>query len=645
MVSITKRQSQIIQFLLRKDDYITNNLLCENFGISPRTTRSDLQQIKAFLNENGFMIISAPNRGTKIAVEKEEKKNIEKLLLKIRTATNEERDDLAIMELLVKDRNTYESLAEASMVTKYTIINSIENIESKLQQYSISLIRSKGKGIFIQGDEYGLRRCFCSLINRNDYQSLLFAGILDTIRTEENRKLVSDIIRSVEENIDVSFFDEERLNIMLCYTISRIRKGKLIKDTNRSFSDTVKERNYSSYLKSLSAYDFPEIEKTYICSLFMNTKIRSLKRDADDGSKSNEIAAFLMEELEKLHPLNKEEKSKFLLGLASHLDVALYRMRNGIPIYNSLRDQVKICLPLTYDFTKKQLAKCEKIFDVSFNEDEISFIAMYVGSTYETSVKIDTMINVLLVCSFGMTTSSILESRMRQTIPDCHFAGPLSKNDALRYLEKNHIDLIISTNNEDYGDVRTIVVNPLLYREDVDYIRAQLFEINYDKMCRYFLDRYSELHEANTKTIYIKDIIPDEYIQIEDTAASWQESIRVASRPLVKDGKIRNVYVEKMIKAVDDLGTYMVLLPETSFVHAGIEDGINEECCAMLVLKKPLMFGESNSKKVRNIVVIAIKDKNKTPLLDLVNILNSRDNLSKLKSSSLTIEEIKNLHD
>ena len=68
-------------------------------------------------------------------------------------------------------------------------------------------------------------------------------------------------------------------------------------------------------------------------------------------------------------------------------------------------------------------------------------------------------------------------------------------------------------------------------------------------------------------------------------------------------------------------------------------------CCALLVMKEPILFGDNNPIFVRNIVVIGIKTKEKVMILDLANILDQKDNLNRLKDKNITIEKISALHD
>lgn len=644
MLSLTARQSRIMRLLLNRSDFMTIRDLSDVFSVSERTIRNDLSQIRLFLKENGVELKSVPNKGIRIAAEKEEILRIEKQIQESRYFSNEERNDLVICCLLSSDVSTYEQLAEAADVSRYTIVHSINDIERKLKEFDLSLEKNKGKGISLKGGEYGFRMAFERLSLENDFRDVLFEKATRQYFAQENYAEALKMIEAVEKMLKVSFYNSRRLAVVLSFALYRMKRGFEMDALPEKVMRVKKDEDFHLYLDALSSFGLKRNEDLYVSSVFMNSKVRNLKKSEEDKL-SKQVSRFLMEELEKLHGLSGEERERFLLGLTSHLDVALYRIRNDIPIRNSLKDQIRICLPLTYDFTKKQLLKCEEKFGICFNEDEISYIAMYVGSTYETSIKLDNRICIMLVCSVGMATSSILESRVKGLLPDCSFIGPFSSKEALAYLKDHEVDLILSTNDEDYGDVKTIVVNPLLYKQDIDYIRAVLFEINYDKLCSSFLDSYSLINEEGKKKVFLKQYIPKEHIQIVEGVKDWRESIRIAAKPLLKDGKIEKKYVDMMIRLVEEFGTYMVILPQTAFVHAAGEDGIFEECCSLLVMKKPLVFGDNNPKMVRNIVVVGVKDKRKMMVLDLADILSRKKNLNYLKSTNVTAEGIGELSD
>ena len=351
-----------------------------------------------------------------------------------------------------------------------------------------------------------------------------------------------------------------------------------------------------------------------------------------------------MKKLQLLHPFRKQNTKQFLTGLTSHLTVALYRIRNNIPIQNELLEQIKIRIALIYLYTKQQLLSQEDKYDVIFDENEIAYVAMYLASTFETSLQFDMKIKVLIECSFGTTTSAILDSRIRQLITECEIVGPFSTTETKKYLDKEKVDLIITTHEGTNYRYPTLIVNPLLNPEDADYIHARIFQLSYEKMCESFMDSYLSQDDNKSKVVSINDLIMRNDIQILDKCDSWEEAIQIAAAPLLNAGKIEQRYVLTMIDAVRTLGTYMVLLPETAFVHAGNDSGIFEDCCSLLVLRHPIILGDGKGKLVRNIIVLGVKNREKLTLLDIVSIFQEEKNRVLLSDKNIDIDTILELH-
>lgn len=646
MIHLLNRQIDIITLLLLKDDYCIANNLADALSVSNRTIRNDLNTIKVFLKQFGAELKAEPHKGYKIIVDLNQKQEILKSLDAAKSLSQQEISK-AISMLVLSDTNiTYKSISQHLDLSKRTVAKYIEEVEVYLAQHNITLNRIKGKGVSLEASEYDIREMMKLILPNEEIDAYLINIAEKTFANSSSLSIASQIIMDIENKAKVRFYELRRLETLLSYSLYRVSIGKII--DCKSIPDKAKknqiDENYLLYYETLKMMPLPEEEKKYLLSILLASKVKYLDRIYDDDSDARKLAEFLMKRLQLLYPFSEEKKEQFLNGLTTHLSVALYRIRNNIPIKNELLDQIKISISLIYLYTKQQLLSQEEKYDVMFDENEIAYIAMYLASAFETSVKLDRRIKVLVVCSFGTTTSAILDSRLRQLITECEIIGPFSKVEADDYISKNDVDLIITTHDDSYGKVPSIVVNPLLNQEDTDYIRARIFQISYEKMCQNFMSSYVKQDDNMTKSISIKDLIAVDNIQIMDSCNSWQETIEIAATPLVESKKIEHRYVIAMIDAVNQLGTYMVLLPETAFVHAGRESGICDDCCSLLVLKKPITLGDVNGKSVRNIIVLGVKNREQLTMLDLVSIFQKDENREMLASKDIDIDTILSLH-
>ena len=113
-------------------------------------------------------------------------------------------------------------------------------------------------------------------------------------------------------------------------------------------------------------------------------------------------------------------------------------------------------------------------------------------------------------------------------------------------------------------------------------------------------------------------IFNDQNIQIREQVSSWQEALKIASKPLLDSHKITNTYVKNMAKSVKENGPYMVLTDYFALMHAIPGEGVNQIGMSLLVLKHPV---DLEGKPVKIFLVMAALD-NTSHLNALKRIMN-----------------------
>ena len=85
-----------------------------------------------------------------------------------------------------------------------------------------------------------------------------------------------------------------------------------------------------------------------------------------------------------------------------------------------------------------------------------------------------------------------------------------------------------------------------------------------------------------------------------------EEAIRLAGSLMEHAGKILPTYTEKMVEALRTLGPYMVLAPGIVMPHANPDGGdVMENCVAIVTLKEPVSFGNTENNPVHLILALA----------------------------------------
>ncbi|MED0716255.1 PTS sugar transporter subunit IIA [Aeribacillus composti] len=131
-------------------------------------------------------------------------------------------------------------------------------------------------------------------------------------------------------------------------------------------------------------------------------------------------------------------------------------------------------------------------------------------------------------------------------------------------------------------------------------------------------------------------------INFLNRVSSWEESIRVASDPLLKKGHITPKYIQDMIDNVNKNGPYIVIVPGIAMPHARNEGGVIKTGISFLKLQNNVQFPEG--KEVNIIIVLAAEDNSSHLglLSDLSSILIDEDVVNKFRNSS-NEEEIMNV--
>jgi len=86
----------------------------------------------------------------------------------------------------------------------------------------------------------------------------------------------------------------------------------------------------------------------------------------------------------------------------------------------------------------------------------------------------------------------------------------------------------------------------------------------------------------------LRKFLPKDHIQHVERVESWEEAIKLASKPLLEKGVIEKTYVENMIKNVYTNGPYMVLSDYFALPHAHPGIGVHKAGMALLTLAEPV---------------------------------------------------------
>ena len=339
-MKLNSRQIEVIRFLLNKNDYVTIETISNAFKMSERTIRNDLHVIKDYLKDKDIVLELSSGKGCRIIATNAQVSDIETGLNDDRICSDNEYIELIFDLLLCFDDCTYDSIAEYCLISKSKIISYMNDIEELANKNNLSLVKEKGKGIYLFGDEQSFRKAYSKKLLDND------------LIPHASLELANTAIQEVEKQLNIQYYNHDCVQKIVAYSLYRISCGKNINTETKAPSD---------YIKALNCFPISEYEKQFIASIMCGFKHHEVDKSLED-SEAKEIALYLVDRLQELHNIDDVARAKLIDGLTIHLKVALYRIYNDLPIENELVNQIKLTIPLVYEYTRTSLLACERKF-------------------------------------------------------------------------------------------------------------------------------------------------------------------------------------------------------------------------------------------------------------------------------------------
>ncbi|MBM7692484.1 mannitol/fructose-specific phosphotransferase system IIA component (Ntr-type) [Peribacillus deserti] len=139
----------------------------------------------------------------------------------------------------------------------------------------------------------------------------------------------------------------------------------------------------------------------------------------------------------------------------------------------------------------------------------------------------------------------------------------------------------------------------------------------------------------------LRSKLTDEMVQFIQGAKDWEEAIRVASEPLLKQGYIEARYVEAIISNVKNFGPYIVLMPKVAMPHARPEDGVNQMGISLLLTEKSVSFDEEKAANIFFVLAADDESSHLDLLKEISEFLTNEEKVSALLSAKKYEDVIK----
>lgn len=115
-----------------------------------------------------------------------------------------------------------------------------------------------------------------------------------------------------------------------------------------------------------------------------------------------------------------------------------------------------------------------------------------------------------------------------------------------------------------------------------------------------------------------KEFVEKKRYSFHEGFDDWRDAVRAACQPLLDDGTIETVYINEIIKKVEDLGPYIVIAPNICIPHAQEGLGVHDTAICFMRTEKPVHFDPNDPEKDARLFFVLASVNNEVHMQNLM---------------------------
>ncbi|MGJ6644060.1 BglG family transcription antiterminator [Listeria monocytogenes] len=590
-------QKEILAYLHKQENkWVTSNELAAFCECTTRTIRNNIYKI----NEVTPNLINSTKQGYQINL------NIPFEFQSESDVT--ERKSKLLLELIknsTKGVDLFE-LADILYISEVTLKKDIQQLKNELKEADVKIVISKDR-IKLIGKERAKRKYMISLLyEEGGYRESIKSRIQEMIEFVSIDKL-QNIVKEVLAQESITTNQYSMMNIVLHYAISivRIQQGNTLIETQKTLiRKHSKEYEISKKIAKILSEEyqihFSEAETKQLGLLYVGLQ-NEQSANANHGELDQFVDKKIIDAL-KIVLANVEEtylidlqNEQLFIKLAIHVQSLYYRSRYKAYTRNLSLLDIKTSYPVTFDIAVYISSLLQEKLAIDFNEDEISFIALHIGSFLESENRDYIRLEIgLLVDDYHDLRTNMLK-KLRARFENEATIELIENED---YEEK--FDIILTTNRDvALEKAGSIFIHPLLTTKDIKKITSRIQtkkKILENNIRGQQIDRYI------VRSLYSNQIDPSEL-----TPAKIREQM---ISKMEKQNFVTPEFKEKVEKREQMAPTSF---PSGIAIPHSIKNDALQSGVSIMTLQEPIYW---NDVKVKIIALVAISKKDATEFND-----------------------------
>jgi lichenan operon transcriptional antiterminator len=533
------RHERLLDYLAQADGWVTAAELADKLGVTSRSVRSYVTAVKS--SAHPLEVIASSTSGYRL------NRDLYAAFLSGSRGLEAERPRDRHYHLVRRLGDAPEgldiyALAESLFVSESTIEADLRKIKGIVEESGLAVTR-RGSIVGLSGSEPNLRRLLSRMFRDEEAQGFLeLESIQREFESANLRSFKTDLIGMLDSH--GYFVNEYGINHVLLHVaiaIDRTTKdhraadgsGSTLTDVAPDIPAELSDLVLRHFDVTLGATDLDYL------TLLLTTRVITSGLETQDGRPNpildddlatvRRIVARVSEEY--LVDLDDED---FITRLSLHVRNLVARAQDKSYSRNPMTRSIKTAYPMIYELAVFIASEIQRQESITIHDDEISYIALHVGSYLERQAKLEERVTCAIVCPNYYDLHLILRERLEAVLgSDLQIEIVITRTDV--DWADLATDLVLTTiSSRSFGD-NVVVIQPFLTEGDIDAIRKAISRVRRQR-----------------RRVQLKDellLFFDESLFLRNFHTHDEEAmIRALGARMVEAGIIQDSYIEGAIE-------------------------------------------------------------------------------------------------
>lgn len=593
---LTKRQNMIMTIMNNQKDWIVGKDLAKLLNVSDRTIRNDIAAINEFYADT--MIESNIRKGYRIQGEKV-KRFIEETKKEI-PETGEERRWLILKTLVEHNQVNIYQLADQMCISEFSLENDMNKIRKLLDNYQGLKVIRQSNMLQLSGGEREKRHLYEELISYKISGNLWNLNKVAENFMRFDLLKVKELLKDIFEEFHYQM-NEVRIPTLLIHVgviLERNFACHFLKEDEEQQGKYGREEYEISrhFFEKIGARLSLQVREAEICDFAIyleHGKRKGYCEEEQLQGLASDLVQHIIVEIREHFDIDFSEDCEFRLGLEVHTVSLLKRHYANVEIDHTCLEEVKRKYPLIFEMGVWVCKIMEEHLNIIISENEISFIALHLGSAYERA-NLRRKYRCLLICPHNQTVKDLCIQKIVNRFQDrMEIVGCMSYFEESLIREKN-LDLILTT-------------QPVAHALDIETTEISMFFAHTDEAAVFqTLNRLDQIRYRNNFQFFILNLIREEFFTANMAVEEPEKIISDMCDKLYARGYVKENFKEGVLKRER--------LSPTSFFHDfAIPHNMSHQetihsAISTAILKQPVQWG---SYEVRFVLLLAITEENR----------------------------------